>query len=111
MEKLLLAAKAERNERTILMQDSDPQVLYQLLKNPRIGVEEVARVAKSAYLSLQTADLILKTTKWSGSLDVRLALVHNPKTPPPMALRILPTLPTAEVAKISRGSAVNQALN
>ena len=37
-----------------------------------------------------------------GSLDVRLALVHNPKTPPAFALRILPTLPDSDVRSIAR---------
>jgi hypothetical protein len=38
-----------------------------------------------------------------ASLDVRLGLVHNPKTPPAFALRILPTLPDADVRAIARG--------
>ncbi len=109
-ERLLLAAKAERSERAILVQDSDPQVLYYLLKNPRIGAEEVARVARSAHLSFQAAELIVKTPQWMSNVEVKLALVHNPRTPSAMALRILPTLPQAEVAKIARGAAVSQAL-
>src|SRR5258705_471432 len=52
-EKLILAGKADRSERVILAQDGDPQVLYFLLKNPRITQDEVARLARSAYLSFQ----------------------------------------------------------
>ena len=46
---------------------------------------------------VQVAEVILKTTQWTASLDVRLGLIHNPKTPQAFALRILPTLPDAEV--------------
>ncbi|MFI5182333.1 MAG: PilZ domain-containing protein [Thermoanaerobaculia bacterium] len=109
-EKLLLAPKADRTERLVLVQDNDPQVLYALLKNPRITVDEVVRIAKSAYLTYQTAELILKTTPWTASLEVRVALVHNPKTPPAFALRIVPTLPEAEVKAIARGAATSMAL-
>jgi len=109
-EKLLLAAKADRTERLVLVQDHDPQVLYSLLKNPRITVDEVVRIAKSACLSYQSAELILKTSQWAANLDVRVALVHNPKTPPIFALRILPTLPEAEVKVIARGAATSMAL-
>ena len=109
-EKLLHAPRAERSDRVILVQDSDPQVLYALLKNPRLTLDEVVRVAKSAYLSYQTAELILKTNQWAASLEVRTALVHNPKTPLPFALRILPTLPEAEVRGIARGAATTMAL-
>jgi hypothetical protein len=37
-----------------------------------------------------------------GSLDVRLGLVQNPKTPQAFALRILPTLPDNDVRAIAR---------
>lgn len=109
MEKLLLAIKAERSERALLLQDNDPRVLLSLLRNPRLTVDEVARLAKSSFLNFQIADVIAKTTQWMSSMDVRLALIRNPKTPPAMALQILPTLPESEVRSIARAG-TNMAL-
>lgn len=109
MEKLLLGVKAERSERALLLQDNDPRVLLSLLRNPRLTVDEVARMAKSSFLTYQIADVIMKTGQWMSSLDVRLALINNPKTPPAFALRILPTLPDGEVRAIARAGA-NMAL-
>jgi len=109
MEKLLLAVKAERSERALLLQDNDPRVLLSLLRNPRLTVDEVARLAKSSFLNFQIADVIVKTTQWMSSLDVRLGLIRNPKTPPAMALQILPTLPEAEIRSIARAG-TNMAL-
>jgi hypothetical protein len=103
MEKILLAVKADRAERALLLQDNDPRVLLSLLRNPRLTVDEVARLAKSSFLTYQIAEVILKATQWMSSLDVRVGLVHNPKTPPAFALRILPTLPDSEVRAIARG--------
>lgn len=102
MEKILLAVKAERSERAMLLQDNDPRVLLSLLRNPRVTVDEVARLAKSSFLTYQIADVIVKTAQWMGNLDVRLGLIHNPKTPPAFALRILPTLPESEIKAIAR---------
>jgi len=102
MEKLLLAVKADRTERTLLLQDNDPRVLLSLLRNPRLTIEEVARLAKSPFLTFQIADVISKAPQWMPNLDVRLALIHNPKTPPALSLRILPTLPDTEVRNIAR---------
>ena len=102
MEKILLAIKADRTERALLLQDNDPRVLLSLLRNPRLTVDEVARLAKSSFLNFQIADVIIKTTQWMSNLDVRLGLIHNPKTPPAYALRILPTLPESEVRSIAR---------
>lgn len=109
-EKTMLASKAERTERAVLLQDNDPQVLYYILKNPRLTVDEVIRIAKSPFLNYQVAELLMKNTLWFANLDVRVALIHNAKTPPPFALRILPTLPESEVRTISRGAATSMAL-
>jgi hypothetical protein len=109
-QKILLAPKADRVTRALLVQESDAQVLFALLKNPRLSIDEVVRVAKSSYLSFQAAELILKTSAWASSLDVRLALIHNPKLPVPFALRILATLPDHEVRIVAKGAATSMPL-
>jgi hypothetical protein len=102
IEKILLAAKADRTERALLLQDNDPRVLLSVLRNPRLTVDEVARLAKSSFLTYQIADVIMKAGQWMASLDVRLGLIHNAKTPQAFALRILPTLPESDVRAIAR---------
>ena len=102
MEKILLGVKADRTERALLLQDNDPRVLLSLLRNPRLTVDEVVRLAKSSFITFQIADVIMKTSQWMASLDVRLGLIHNPKTPQAFGLRILPTLPDGEVRAIAR---------
>lgn len=103
MEKILLAVKADRTERAFLLQDNDPRVLLSILRNPRLTVDEVVRLAKSSFLTYQIADVIMKTGQWMASLDVRLALIHNPKTPQAFSLQILPSLPDSEIKTIARG--------
>ena len=109
-EKLLLAPKADRSERAVLAQDNDAQVLHALLRNPRITLEEVVRVARSTLLSAISAELIVKTAQWAASAEIRSALVSNPRTPTPLALRLLPTLPEPEIRQIAKATAVSQAL-
>lgn len=102
VEKILLGPKADRTERALLLQDNDPRVLLAILRNPRIQIDEVVRLAKSGYLTYQIADVIMQTGQWMGNLEVRLGLIHNPKTPQQFALRILPALPESEVRAIAR---------
>jgi hypothetical protein len=109
-QRILLAPKADRATRALLLQDTDQQVLFALLKNPRLSVEEVVRAAKSSALSVPAADFILRTNAWSANPDVRIALIRNPKLPVPIALRILPTLPESEVRALARGAATSMPL-
>jgi hypothetical protein len=109
-EKIILAGKADRSERAVLIQDNDPQILYYLLKNPRITTEEVLRIARMTSISAAVADQIAKTTQWSGNQEIRSALVNNPRTPTPLALKLLPTLPEFEIRHIAKSTGVSQAL-
>jgi hypothetical protein len=110
VEKLLLAPKADRSERQVLLQDNDAQVIFSLLKNPRISTEEVLRIARSPMLSSIAAELISKTTIWASNSEIRAALVHNARTPTPLALKLLPTLPEPDIRQIAKSSAVSQTL-
>lgn len=42
-QKLILAGKADRATRTMLLRDTDPQILYFVCKNPRITLDEIGR--------------------------------------------------------------------
>lgn len=109
-EKIILAGKADRSERAVLIQDNDPQLLYYLLKNPRITTEEVLRIARMTSISAAVADQIAKTSQWSSNQEIRSALVNNPRTPTPLALKLLPTLPEPEIRHIAKSTGVSQAL-
>jgi hypothetical protein len=109
-EKIILATKADRSERGVLIQDNDPQILFYLIKNPRITTEEVLRIARMTSISAAVADQIAKTTQWSSNQEIRSAIVSNPRTPTPLALKLLPTLPEPEIRHIAKSTGVSQAL-
>jgi len=109
IDKILLASRADRTERALLLQDNDPRVLLSILRNPRLTVDEVIRLAKSSFLTFQIAEVIMQSAPWMASLDVRRGLIHNPKTPQAFSLRILPTLPDADIRAIAK-SGMNAAL-
>jgi hypothetical protein len=109
-EKIILATKTDRSERAVLIQENDPQILYYLLKNPRITTEEVLRIARMTSISAMVADQIAKTSQWSTNQEIRSALVNNPRTSPSLALRLLATLSEPEIRQIAKSTAVSQAL-
>lgn len=109
-EKIILATKTDRSERAVLIQENDPQILYYLLKNPRITTEEVLRIARMTSISAMAADLIAKTTQWSTNQEIRSALVNNPRTAPSLAVKLLATLSEREIRHIAKSNAVSQSL-
>jgi hypothetical protein len=88
-QKLILAAKADRATRVLLIRDVDPQVLFYVCKNPRITLDEILEITKLGTLSGPVADLIATSAQWVQSEQVRLNLVQNPRTPTPTALKLI----------------------
>ena len=88
-QKLILAAKADRATRVLLIRDVDPQVLFYVCKNPKITLDEILEITRLGTLSVAVADLIATSAQWVQSEQVRLNLVQNPKTPTPTALKLL----------------------
>jgi len=107
-EKMRLATKASRSERQILLRDSSPQVLMGLLANPRIEDKEVLAVAKSSSPSSGVLQRIAKDRRWSTNYEIRLALVKNPQTPTPLAVRMLDTLRENDLRVMAKGSNVRE---
>lgn len=88
-QKLILAAKADRATRALLMRDVDPQVLFYVCKNPRVTLDEILEITRLGTMNGPVADLIATSAQWVQSEQVRLNLVQNPKTPTPTALKLL----------------------
>ena len=107
-EKIRLAPKASRTERQILLRDNSPQVLMSLLANPRIEDKEVLAVAKSSSPSSGVLQRIAKDRRWSTNYEIRLALVKNPHTPTPLAVRMLDTLREKDLRVMAKGSNVRE---
>jgi hypothetical protein len=100
--KMLLAMRADRAERQILCRDTQPQVLLGLLSNPRIEAEEVLAIVKSTHASAAIMQRVANDRRWMGSAEIRTAVVRNPKTPAPIAIRLLDTLPITELRDMAK---------
>lgn len=97
-----LAMKADRSERQILCRDASPQVLLALLSNPRLEAEEVLAVVKSTHAVAGVLERVATERRWMSSAEIRTAVVRNPKTPTPLALRLLDTLPITELREMAK---------
>jgi len=109
-EKARLARKANRTERQILLRETSPQVTMALLTNPHIEGDDVVQIVKSPYTPGGVLKRIAADRRWLSNPDVRQALVRNPQTPTPLAIRLLPGLPTPVLQVLARGGEAREDL-
>jgi len=103
-----LALKADRGERKILCRDTVPQILLNLLGNPRVEAGDVLRIVKSTYANAGLLQRVASDRRWTGNSEIVTAVVRNPKTPTPMAIRVLELVPTPELRKMAKLGALRE---
>jgi len=80
-QKAILAMKGGREERLILIRDTNKVVSLGVLRNPRITDQEVESIAHMRNVSDDVLRLLGNNREWAKNYAVVLALVNNPKTP------------------------------
>jgi len=103
-----LAMKADRTERRILCHDPSPPVLLALLSNPRLEADDVLTIVKSTHATAGILDRVATDRRWMASPEIRTAVVRNPKTPTPLAVRLLDTLPITELRDMAKMGSIRE---
>jgi hypothetical protein len=107
-QKMQLALSGSREERMALFRDINKTLHVYVLRNPRIGLDEVQHAAKQSTLGPDALKLISEHREWGGNPAVVVALVRNPKTPLAIALKLLDKVPVADLRAIAKGGARDQ---
>jgi hypothetical protein len=99
-EKIKLAARGNKECRTLLLRDSNKLVAMSAIQNPRITDQEVLALANNRTALGDIINYISNNREWLKNYSVKLALVKNPKVPLPTAMRFLPLLREADIKAI-----------
>jgi hypothetical protein len=89
-ERVELASKGNREVRKILSRDAS-------IHSPKISDEDIAHFASSSLTNEEILRAIADNRQWAANRQVVTALVLNPRTPPPAAIRFLRTFQTNEL--------------
>ncbi len=87
--------------------DSDPLVIRQLLKNPRLVEKMVVDVAARRPNYPAVLEEIYRAVKWRSRPEVRVALVRNPYTAPQIAMALVPMLKRRELLDVVNDGGVH----
>jgi hypothetical protein len=102
-EKMQLALSGDREARAYLLRDTNKALHVYVLRNPRLGLDEVIYAAKMSTLSVDALKLIAEHREWGVNSSVCTALARNPRTPVPLVLKLLPRIPIQEIRVIAKG--------
>jgi len=91
-EKVKYATRGNKEARAILIKDPSKIVVAAVIKSPKITEEEILKTAQNKQASDEAIRIITLNKEWLKNYSIRLALIYNPKTPPGIAIRLMPYL-------------------
>jgi hypothetical protein len=100
--KVELAVKGNREIRHILSRDPSKLVARAVFESPRLSANDVMEFAHSPLTNEDLLRDIGSHKEWMSNPLILKAIVSNPRTPVPVALRHLPRLTVPELNMLSR---------
>jgi hypothetical protein len=90
-----------------LAAEGEPVVVRELLRNAQLTEPFVVRVAARRPCRPATLRCILESRRWRTRPAVALAVARNPYAEPEVALKLVPTLATADLEEVARDGTVH----
>jgi hypothetical protein len=106
-QKVQLAAKGNKEVRKILSQDTNPMVARAVIGSPRLSDADVLAYASSPLTNDEILRSIAANRSWMTDKQLSGALVGNPRTPPPISIRLLRGLVPNELALVVKNRSVS----
>lgn len=108
--RLKLTRGAPRLLRLILLRDSNAQVAVSVMQNNALSEQEVEQLAASRSVVEEVLEVIARRREWVGRYNITKALVLNPRTPLPTALRLVTKLSVRDLRDLGRDRNVPDAV-
>ena len=100
-QKVQLAMKGSREERGVLVRDSNKLVAVAVLSSPKVTDTEIESIARMASISDEVLRIIANTRAWVKNYPVVVALTKNPKTPLAVSMNLLARLNDRDLKMLS----------
>jgi hypothetical protein len=105
-EKIQLALHGDRTARFLLLKDINKSFQTFVLQNKRITIDEVRYVASFRQAAADVLIAISQNRDWSQNPGIVSALIRNPKTPTPTAVKLLDKLSQSELRRLAKSTDV-----
>jgi hypothetical protein len=105
-QKIRRAMLGSKEERMLLVRDPNRVVAAAAVRSPLMQENEVALISRNRNISDEVLRIVGNTPEWMKSYTVKRNLVENPKTPVPLATRLVQHLREADLRALSRSKNV-----
>jgi len=109
-QKIMLAIKGGKEERTILIRESNRLIQVNVIRNSRITQGEVAHIAQMRSVNEEVLRIITMNREWMKKYPITRALVMNPRTPLPLAMQHYKRLIEADLKLMMRDKNIPEVL-
>jgi hypothetical protein len=100
--KINLALHGNRDDRQRILRDTNRMLHAYVLRNPGLGLDEVLAIAKMATVAPDLLVAVAAQKEWATRQDIAIALVRNPRTPTPTAIRLLEHVTTFDLRQLAK---------
>lgn len=101
-EKIRMARRGDRADRDAILRDTDRSLQRFLLINPGLTLGEVKNMAAMPISTTPTLKTIGERREWFSRPEIAMALLRNPRTPIPIAIRMIPLVNLGELKALTR---------
>ncbi len=107
-QKIDRALKGSKEERTLLIRDSNKVVAMAVIQSPKITEQEVVAIAGMRNVHKDVLRYIGTNRQYLKKYNIILALVKNPKTPPDIALTLLNRISERDLKFLVRDRGISE---
>lgn len=104
------ALHGDKAQRMAIIRSPNKLLHGYVLRNPQIQLDEIAAIARMRTVSVEILNFIASKRDWCERPEVALALVRNPKTPVPLAVRMLDHVTMAELRQLAKQAGLREAV-
>jgi len=108
--KVELAVKGNKEVRRILSRDASSMVARAVIGSPKLTEDDIISYAASSLTHEDVLRFVADSRHWTANRLVVSALVQNPRTPPPAAIRFLKSYHTSELRVLSQNRSLSAAV-
>ena len=106
-DKIRLATLGNKEARNLLIKDPNRLVVNAVLSSPKLTEDEVVGFAANKNLAKEVANLIATKKEYLKNYAIKVALVNNPKTAVPTAVKLMQFLLEKDVRNVAKSKGIS----